>query len=106
MPASSTVAATVLGAKAYASADGEDIVLQRPVKRNERLYRQHPYEARIWNGVINPLRVRIEHVFARIKSFAILANTFPLHRSRLGVVVRAVAVVFNCILEIKAADAM
>jgi hypothetical protein len=81
-------------------------VLQRPVKRNKRRFKETPCAVRIWNGMISTLRVRIEHVFARLKSFAILAGIFALHWSRLACVVRALAVVHNTILEDKCEASM
>lgn len=97
---------TVFGDKTCAGAAGEGSVLQRPVKRNERRFKETPCAARIWNCMISTLRVRIEHVFARLKSFAILARTFALYWSRLACVVGALAVIYNTILEEKCEASM
>nr|WP_268914547.1 transposase family protein [Cupriavidus yeoncheonensis] len=52
------------------------------------------------NRQISRVRVRIEHVFARLKCWRVIAGIFPTIWSKLGVVVKALAVLHNLAREI------
>ncbi len=84
-----------LADKAYAGAAGEGEHLVRPLKRGERAYRENPEAAKAFNREHARTRVRIEHVFARLKTWRVLSGLFPYRWTRLGEVVRALAVVHN-----------
>ena len=85
----------VLADKAYAGAKGEHENLFRPIKRNETAYKEDKEKAREFNRGLSKVRVKVEHVFARLKAWRALAGIFPYRWQRLGEVVRALAVVHN-----------
>lgn len=90
----------VLGDKAYAGGHGEGVTLFRPTKRNESAYHSDKHAAKERNRQISRVRVRIEHVFARLKCWRVIAGIFPYHWSNLGIVVKALAVLHNLAREI------
>ena len=59
----------VLGDKAYAGGLGEGEYLLRPIKRGETAYKQDKPTAKEFNRRLSRIRVRIEHVFARLKTW-------------------------------------
>lgn len=85
----------VLADKAYAGARGEAQYLLRPLKRGENAYKGDKDQAKAFNRGLSKVRVRIEHVFARLKTWRVLAGIFPYRWERLGEVIRALAVVHN-----------
>jgi len=85
----------VLADKAYAGAKGEGQYLLRPVKHNESAYKSAPDESRTFNKGLSKLRVRIEHVFARLKTWKTFSGLFFYKWQRLSEFVRAIAVVQN-----------
>lgn len=89
----------VLADKAYASAKGEGQYLLRPLKHNESAYKTAPDESKAFNNGLSKLRVRIEHVFARIKAWKTFSGLFFYKWKRLSEFVRAIAVVHNMNLE-------
>lgn len=94
------VDAVVLGDKAYAGGRGEGVTLFRPTKRNESTYLADKGAAKLRNRGISRVRVRIEHVFARLKCWRVIAGIFPYHWSTLGVVVKSLAVLHNLAREL------
>ena len=95
----------VLGDKAYAGAKGETdakgkIVL-RPIKRNEVHYKLDKESCKAFNRQLSQIRVRVEHVFAQLKSFKILRNLFPLQPKRYATCFKVVALVYNMNLQEK-----
>lgn len=91
----------VLGDKGYAGGSGENTVLFRPVKRNENEYKNNKVKTKAYNRSLSKIRVRVEHAFARIKIFRILANLFPLKASRYGAIFKTVAIICNLKLILK-----
>jgi hypothetical protein len=89
----------VLGDKAYTGGIGEGSRLLRPVKRGELAWRLDKDLAKKYNAALSKIRVRVEHCFARLKTWKVLSGLFPYHWTRLGDVVRAIAVVHNMNLE-------
>ena len=89
----------VLADKAYAGAIGEGQYLLRPVKHNESAYRTAPDESRTFNKGLSNLRVRIEHVFARLNAWKTFSGLFFYKWQRLSEFVRAIAVVHNMNLQ-------
>ena len=85
----------VLADKAYAGASGEKEHLLRPIKRNETAYKDDKESAKAFNRGLSKVRVRVEHCFARLKTWKVLSGIFPMRWQRLGEVVRALAVVHN-----------
>jgi hypothetical protein len=85
----------VLADKAYAGGNGEGQHLLRPIKHNETAYKAKPDESREFNRKLSKLRVRIEHVFARLKTWRILSGLFQYKWQRLSEFVRVIAVIHN-----------
>jgi hypothetical protein len=85
----------VLADKAYAGASGEKEHLLRPIKRGETAYMEDKEKAKEFNRGLSKVRVKVEHAFARLKTWRALAGIFPYRWQRLGGVVRALAVVHN-----------
>lgn len=88
-----TLKSVMLADKAYAGATGEGSALLRPIKKGERAWKE-PGAAR-FNEELGKKRVKVEHVFARLKTFRALQGLFPYRWERLGDIVRALAVVHN-----------
>ena len=87
-----------LGDKAYAGGKGEGAILFRPIKRNETAWKTDKDECRSSNRELSKKRVRIEHVFARMKTFRILRDMFPCSPDRFGSVFKAIAYIHNLIM--------
>jgi hypothetical protein len=85
----------VLADKAYAGAKGEGEWLLRPIKRGETAYKQDKESAKAFNRGLSKIRVRVEHAFARLKTWKVLSGMFPFKWTRLGEVTRAIAVIHN-----------
>lgn len=85
----------VLADKAYAGAAGEGSLLHRPIKRGETAWKLDKESSKTRNATLSKVRVRIEHCFPRLKNWKVLSGLFPFHWTRLGDVVRALAVVHN-----------
>ncbi|MGT2494765.1 transposase family protein [Cupriavidus basilensis] len=60
--------------------------------------------AKAHNAALSKIRVRIEHGFARLKTWKVLSGFFPDHWTRLGDVVQALAVVHNTKLAVAAGE--
>lgn len=90
----------VLADKAYAGAAGENVHLLRPIKRGEKAYKEDPDKAKAFNRSLSKVRVGVEHVFARLKTWRVFAGLFPFKWNRLGEFARAIAVVHNMNREI------
>lgn len=95
----------VLGDKAYAGGSGEGKVLFRPVKRNECAYKADVDGCTAANRQLSKVRVKVEHVFAGLKTFRIIQGLFTLHPDRFGDVVRAASVLHNANLDERNAHA-
>jgi hypothetical protein len=91
----------VLSDKAYAGATGENQVLLRPIKRNEKLYKEEKESSKAFNRELSHWRVTVEHVFAQLKAFKILRNLFPLQPKRYATCFKAIALVYNLNLDAK-----
>jgi hypothetical protein len=89
----------VLGDKAYAGGMGEEQMLFRPVKRGEKRWKQARETSQAFNRDLSRIRVRVEHVFARLKTFRIIRDQFAPRPVHYGMVVRALAVIHNLTLE-------
>ena len=79
--------------QAYVGAFNEGEGLLRPIKRGERAAKLPAAQA--FNAELSRRRVRIEHVFARLKTFRVLQGLFPYRGEQLGTVLRAIALVHN-----------
>lgn len=93
----------VLADKAYAGAEGEGLALLRPIKRGETPWRQDKEQAKAFNAQLSKKRVKIEHVFARLKTWRVLSGIFPYRWQRLGEIIRAIAVIHNMEREMRLA---
>jgi len=91
----------VLADKAYIGAIEENVLLLRPIKRNEQQYKENKEASLAFNRELSRRRVKVEHVFAQLKAFKILANVFPLQPHHLATCYRAVAVIYNLNLAAK-----
>jgi DDE superfamily endonuclease len=85
----------ILADKAYAGANGENLNLLRPIKRNEASYKANKEGSKKFNRDLSKIRVKVEHVFARIKTWNVLKGIFPFNANRCGEVVKAIAVLHN-----------
>ena len=83
----------MLADKAYVGAFNEGEGLLRPIKRGERAAKLPAAQA--FNAELSRRRVRIEHVFARLKTFRVLQGLSPYRGEQLGTVLRAIALVHN-----------
>ena len=84
-----------LGDKAYAGGTGEGELLFRPIRRNEKAWKENNATSRSFNRHLSSIRVRVEHAFARIKAFRVLVGQFHLGLGSYDTVFRAVAFVCN-----------
>jgi hypothetical protein len=89
----------VLGDKAYAGGDGEGELLFRPVEKNERAYKADVDGCKAANRRLSKVRVTVEHVFAKLKTFRIIQGQFAFLADRYGDAFRAVAVLHNMNLD-------
>ncbi len=90
-----------LGDKAYAGGEGEGTILFRPIKRNETAYKADVDGCKTANRQLSKVRVKVEHVFARLKTFRVLQGLFVFRPERYAMVFHAVAVIYNEILQEK-----
>jgi hypothetical protein len=93
--ANAPLSSTVLADKAYAGAVGEGTVLFRPVRRNEQAWKNGPTGAMVANVLLSKRRVRIEHVFAQLKTWRIIHHDFPLRPRMYATTFRAIAYIHN-----------
>ncbi len=89
----------ILADKAYAGAKEEVECLLRPVKKGETAYRDKPQETKEFNRTLSKTRVKVEHVFARLKSWRALQGLFAWRADRYAEIVKAVSVLYNLNLE-------
>ncbi|MDW9478852.1 transposase [Sinorhizobium meliloti] len=86
---------TVLADKAYAGGAGEGEVLFRPVKRNEQAWKRDPGRAKSFNAALSKRRVRIEHLFAQLKTWRIIHHYYPMRPQTYGTTFMAIAYIHN-----------
>jgi len=89
----------ILADRAYAGAKGEGEGLSRPLKKGETAYREDPEATKEFNRTLSKTRVKVEHVFARLKSWRALQGLFAWKADRYAEIVRAVSVLYNLNLE-------
>jgi hypothetical protein len=87
--------ATVLADKAYAGGAGEGTVLFRPVRKNETAWKSDPKEAKAANALLSKRCVRIEHVFAQLKTWRIIHHYYPMRPSTYATTSKAIAFIHN-----------
>jgi hypothetical protein len=58
----------ILADRAYAGAIGDGSFLHRPVRNNEMAYKADMFTAKEQNRKLSLKRVKIEHLFARLKT--------------------------------------
>lgn len=87
--------AAVLADKAYSGGLGEGTVLFRPVRRNEVAWKSDPKEAKAANALLSKRRVRIEHVFAQLKTWRIIHHYYPMRPSTYATTFKAIAFIHN-----------
>ena len=85
----------MLADKAYAGVHDEGAALLRPIKKGERLWHEQPEMAQAFNRALSLKRVRVEHLFARLKTFKVLQGLFPYSPALLGPVMRLLALAHN-----------
>ncbi len=91
--------AHVLADKAYAGADGENTILFRPIKRNEQRWKDDPEAAKAANRVLSKQRVKIEHVFAQLKTWRTIHHDYPNRPETYGTTFKAIAYLHNLELD-------
>jgi Transposase DDE domain. len=89
------VRCTVIADKAYAGGLGEGERLFRPIRRNVTAWRNDPEGSRSFNAALSKRRVRIEHVFARLKTWRIIHHFYPMRPESYATTVRAIADINN-----------
>ena len=94
----------VLADKAYAGARLERVLLFRPVKRQERAYRENREKVKATNRERAQRRVRIEHVMASLKRFRVLRDRFPLALRLLSPCLHVIALIHNLELMARNGD--
>lgn len=85
----------ILADKAYAGAKREWLNLYRPLKRCELEYKQDKDAAKAYNKGLSQVRVRVEHVFASLKTWRALQGLFAWKATRYAEVIKAVCVLHN-----------
>ena len=66
----------ILADKAYAGVKGENKILFRPVKLNEKAYNE---ETKTGNKKLSQIRVKVEHTIGSLKRFKAFRHVFPLN---------------------------
>jgi len=89
----------VLADKAYAGGTGEWQRLFRPIRKNEAKWKQDPVKAKAWNRELSKRRVKIEHVFAQLKTWRIIHHYFPQSPETYSTVLKAIAFIHNLNLK-------
>ncbi len=89
----------ILADKAYAGATGEGTLLFRPVRRNEAEWKADPEAAKEKNRQLSKRRVRIEHAFARLKTWRIIHHYYPMKPMSFATTVKAIAFINNTIIN-------
>nr|WP_250808312.1 transposase family protein [Neorhizobium tomejilense] len=86
---------TALADKAYVGGLGEGTVLFRPIRRNERQWAADPRAAQAYNAALSKKRARIEHVFARLKTWRIIHHDYPMRPDTYAETFTAIACIAN-----------
>jgi len=89
----------ILADKAYVGPTGERSVLFRPIKKNEGQWKRNPVRAKAWNKQLSKRRVKIEHVFAHLKTWRIIHHYFPQSPDTYSTVLKAIAFIYNLKLK-------
>ena len=85
----------ILADKPYAGAKGEGENLVRPFKRCEKAYKEDPLRAKAFNLDVSKAWVKVDHVFARLKSWRALQGLSAWNAKRYDEIVKAVSVLHN-----------
>jgi transposase len=78
--------------------------LLRPIRRNEAKWKVDPAAAKTFNAALSKKRVRIEHFFARLKTWRIIHHYYPLQPSTYATTFRSIAYINNLEIETKRSD--
>ena len=89
---------TILADRAYAGATGDGSFLQRPIRKNETQFKNDPEKAQIRNRALSLKRVKIEHLFARLKTCRIIHHYFPQKPDTYATVFKTIALIHNQIM--------
>ena len=85
----------IIGDKAYVGL--ESYLVITPFKHNEQRFKNNIQKAKSRNKRLSIERVRIEHVFGRLKTYCILAMPYYYAKSKLDVFVKAIGNIYNLI---------
>jgi len=85
----------ILADRAYAGATGDGSFLHRPVRKNETAYKADMPKAKEQNRRLSLKRVKIEHLFARLKTWRIIHHYFPQNPETYSTVFKAIAYIHN-----------
>ena len=91
----------VLGDKGYAGAKGANEILFAAIRHNELEYKNNYAQTKAYNRELSKIRVKVEHVFAQLKSNKIVSGIFPLKAKHYGMVMAALATIHNVKLQVK-----
>lgn len=86
---------TILADRAYAGATGDGSFLKRPIRRNETLFKLDPEKAREHNRQLSLKRMKIEHLFARLKTWRIIHHYFPQNPETYSTIFKAITFIHN-----------
>jgi transposase len=90
---------TVLADKAYAGGKGERAVLQRPIRRNEQKWKDDPVKAQTENAALSKQRIKIEHLFSKLKVWRIIHHDYPMKPETYATTFKAIAYLLNLGME-------
>jgi len=85
----------ILADRAYAGAIGDGSFLHRPACKNETSYKADMFKAKEQNRRLSLKRVKIEHLFASLKTWRIIHHYFPQHLETYSNVFKAIAFIHN-----------
>ena len=73
----------------------EDFNVKTPSKRNEHRYKTNPEESKLQNKKLSTKRIKVEHVFAYIKTYRILQRANYYKTKTIEIFFKAIANIYN-----------
>ena len=90
---------TMLGDKAYVGLERFNVIT--PSKRNEKRYKMDKEKAKFINKIVSRERIKVEHCFAKLKSYRVLTKPVYWARKKIAMFVKAIANIINLQVELK-----
>lgn len=88
--------AVMLADKAYVGINNERLV--SPIRRSDTVFKNNHVASLEFNRNLSKKRIKIEHVFAQLKTWRIIHHYFPSNPERYSTVFTAIAVIHNFIV--------